>query len=343
MNRSGGGRQTCGEADGMTEGSGMAATAARPGDGAAAGPVGPVLVTGSNGFLGRAVTRRLLARGETVVALDIAPAGDAAQRDGAPGRLVFCPGDIRDGEALCDIAARQGVRAIVHLAAPNIPACRERPVAGAGIIVLGHVNVFETARRLGIGRLVYTSSIAARPRGPLATQSNLYGAFKQCCENISKVYYLDHGIASVGLRPNVVYGPGRETGETSAITQAMRAAAEGRPYAMPFGGTMSFQHVDEVTEVLLRCLEVRPAEPVIGDLASATQTVDEVIAAIRAVRPEARIERSATERPAPPALDDGPLRALLGSWERVSLAEGARRTIAHYAARAADPQAAGGG
>ncbi|MCI5112140.1 MAG: NAD(P)-dependent oxidoreductase [Marivita sp.] len=288
--------------------------------------IGPVLVTGGGGFLGRALTARLLDAGETVVTLDL----KAAQGD---ARATHLAGDIRDSAAVTTIAETHAIRAIVHLAALVIPACRDTPALGAEVNVIGHLNMLDVARRLGIGRFLYTSSIAARPRPPHDGPHNLYGVWKRACEEASKVYFLDHGLPSVGLRPNVVYGPGREVGETAAITLAIKAAAEGHPYTMPFASRMCFQHVDEVTEIMMRCLHATPDGPVVSDLTTQVESTDDVIAAILALAPDARITPSKTLRPSPPELDNGPLLRLIGTWPGVSLAEGVRRTFDHYQAR----------
>lgn len=288
-------------------------------------PIGPVLVSGGNGFLGKALSRRLTGAGETVVSLDLAPAGEPV-----PG-VVQETGDILDFDAILALAERHGIRAVVHLAAMVIPACKTNPVRGAEINIIGHINLLEIARRLDIRRFVYTSSVAARPRGPYGSPVNLYGAYKRCCEDISKIWHLDHGVPSIGLRPNVVYGPGRDRGETAFVTTAIKAAARGEAFKMPFAGAMCFQHVDEVTDIIERCLRCDHYEPAVSDLTTNTETIDEVIAAIGKVAPGAKITPSANQRPAPPELDNSVLKALIGDWPSVSLEEGVRSTFDYYA------------
>lgn len=286
--------------------------------------IGPVLVTGGSGFIGKALCRALMARGETVIVYDIGVPGDRSEHP----ELRYETGDIRDLEGLLSIARRHSVRAIIHLAAMVIPGCRANPVLGAEVNIIGHINVMETARQLGIGNIVYTSSLAARSRVPLDSPLNLYGAYKQCCENISKIYFLDHGVNSIGLRPNVVYGPEREDGETAAITHAIKAAANGRSYTLPFGGEMCFQHIDEVTDIFIRCLEAAPEHPVVSDLTTDIRSTEDLVAAIRAVVPDARIDIAPVRRAGPTQIDNAPLRKLLGDWPAVSLDDGVRRTIA---------------
>lgn len=176
-----------------------------------------VLVTGSEGFIGRATVAALLAQDIPVVALDLAPLDRRQPHDGNRQPMAVAA-SVSDAEGLYRAARDHEVGAIVNLAGLIIPACRANPQLGAEVNIIGHINVFETARRLGIGRIVYTSTIAARPRPPYDAPVNLYGVYKNCCENIARVYHLDHGLASVGLRPNIVYGPGREVGETAFVS-----------------------------------------------------------------------------------------------------------------------------
>ena len=288
------------------------------------GLIGPVLVTGGSGFLGGALCAALAASGEIVIAADL---GDTSIR---PPDVAYERCDILDAEALYGMCERHGVRAIVHLAAMVIPACKANPRAGAEVNIIGHLNLLEVARRLSVPRFLYTSSIAAKPRGTLDSPVNLYGAYKRCCEDISKIYYLDHGQASIGLRPNVVYGPGREQGETAAITLAIKAAALRERYEMPFAASLCMQHVDEVVDVMIRCLRAEHDGALVSDITTGAQTLDELIAVIRDIEPDADIMPSRNQRPSPPVLDNSPLLALIGDWPGVSLEDGVARTFRYY-------------
>ena len=79
----------------------------------------------------------------------------------------------------------------------------------------------------------------------------LYGVYKRANEGTAHVYWADHGVASVGLRPHTVFGPGRDQGLTSAPTTAMLAAACGRPYRIPFGGTSQFQYAPDAARAFV--------------------------------------------------------------------------------------------
>lgn len=289
----------------------------------------PVLVTGACGFIGRRLVRRLLEEGDTVVAFDTS-SGPIIEMTGCSDRLIHQQGDIRRPDDLMRAIGTYNVGAIVHLAALLIPDCRDNPVLGAEVNVIGHINVLDAARAFAIDKVVYASSIAALPRPPLCAPPTIYGAFKHCDEEISLVYYRDHGLVTIGLRPVILYGPGREVGQTAAITMAMKSAAQGKPFRIPFRERTCFQHIDETTDIFRRCLIASPVEPVISDMGAEMQTTEDVAKAIRAVVPDADIEIGSDSRPGPLNLDDSILTKLLGGRDRVSLEDGVRQTIDHY-------------
>src|SRR4029079_4368411 len=86
--------------------------------------------------------------------------------------------------------------------------------------VIGTLNVFESAKASGVERVVYASSAAvfgaADADHPVAETTETdpathYGVFKRTNEGNARVYFLDHGINSIGLRPLTVYGVNRDT------------------------------------------------------------------------------------------------------------------------------------
>ncbi|MEW5423291.1 NAD-dependent epimerase/dehydratase family protein [Amorphus sp. 3PC139-8] len=279
-------------------------------------------MTGSEGFIGRSIVDALLARQETVIALDRAHAECPA----ATETLIRVSGDIRDTSFVVETVRQHKVRAILNLAALIIPACKADPVLGAEVDIIGHINMFEAARAGNIKRVVYTSSVASKPRAPFNSPVNLYGVYKRTCEDIAKVYFLDYAIPSVGVRPNIVYGPGREVGETAFVSKAVAAAVAGEPFEMPFTGDVCLQHVDEIVDVLLRCLYASPDAPVVSDITTDISKIDDVASVIEDLIPGAKIALSDKVRPAPADLDNEPLRELLGVWPSISLREGIERT-----------------
>jgi len=129
--------------------------------------------------------------------------------------------------------------------------------------IIGTLNVFEAAKRLGSPNIpiAYASSAGvAGPPGDYGAPMDddtphrpltHYGYFKLCNEGNARVYWLDHQMKSVGLRPLTVYGVGREIGMTSSPTKAIKAAILGRPLVIPFGGSTSFNYVEDVADVFV--------------------------------------------------------------------------------------------
>ena len=71
------------------------------------------------------------------------------------------------------------------------------------------------------------------------TPATHYGVHKLANEGAARVYWLDDGVPSVGLRPYVVYGPGRDQGITAGRRSPWRAAARGEAYQIGFGGRVA--------------------------------------------------------------------------------------------------------
>jgi nucleoside-diphosphate-sugar epimerase len=185
-----------------------------------------VLVTGGYGFIGAWTVRKLLEAGHTVRIFEnhadrrfydqiLGPAaGDS--------RITHMQGDIVE---YADVGrAVDGCTAIVHLAGILVPYCRENPIRGAKINVLGTLNIFEHAKASAVTGISYASSVAVfgPDNGITPHPTTHYGAFKLCNEGNALAYWIDHKIPSVGLRPFTVYGPGRETGDGHGLRRRHR-------------------------------------------------------------------------------------------------------------------------
>ena len=158
-----------------------------------------------------------------------------------------------------------------------------------------------------MGPVVFASSVAAYDAlddaaGGAAMEgvpSTLYGVYKRANEGTATVYAADRGVASVGLRPHTVYGPGRDQGLTSAPTTAMLAAAAGRPYRLPFGGAYQLQYAPDVAAAFIAAAREEAAGATVRDIGGPAVHTDELIAAIAAAVPGADISYEPVELPFP--------------------------------------------
>ncbi len=290
---------------------------------------GPVLVTGAGGCIGSWVLTLLSDAGVPVAAMDLTEDKRRPKLLMADSELAQVPwftGDIADTAAVTAAAERSGAKAIIHLAALQVPFCKADPVAGAKVNVVGTINIFEAARKFGIKRIAYASSIAAHGVFDPKTMATLYGAYKFANEQTSRVYAQDWQVPSVGLRPGVVYGIGRDQGMTSKTTVAILAAAAGKPYTIPFRGPVSWLHAGEVASAFIKAVSRDRNGAEVFDINGVSSTVEQSVELIRKIAPEAKIEFSGDALPFPMALSDQPVRAFLGDYGSITVEEGIRQT-----------------
>jgi nucleoside-diphosphate-sugar epimerase len=256
------------------------------------------LITGALGCVGAWCCRQLVREGHTVVGLDLGSDRARAEMVLSAGELAaveFVQGDITDLASLEQLMAARQASHVVHLAAMLWPLAAADPPRGALVNVVGTINVFEASRRCGVAGVSYASSAAVYDRSDgvhVAEDADghpvsHYGVHKQANEGAARVYWRDHGLASVGLRPHVVYGPGRDHGLTAGPTLAMLAAARGEAYEIPFGGRAQFQYAADVAERFIDAARMASTESVVRNVGGPSEHVSDVVAAIEEVLPEA--------------------------------------------------------
>jgi UDP-glucuronate 4-epimerase len=300
------------------------------------------LVTGALGCIGAWTVALLAAEGTPVVALD---AGDDPRRlrllmdPDELDRIARVRGDITDLESLERTLDEHDITNVVHLAALQVPFCRDDPPLGAHVNVVGTVNVLEAVRRRGAGMapVVYASSIAAYDADGRSTEGvpgTLYGVFKRANEATAEIYWRDWEVASVGLRPHTVYGPGRDQGLTSAPTAAMLAAAAGRPYRIPFGGALRLQYAPDAAAAFVAASRSGARGASVHDLPGADSDVPSIVAAIETAAPEAAgtIAHDGVALPFPASTDASSFAALAPGFRATPLRDGVTQTIERFRA-----------
>jgi len=293
---------------------------------------GPVVITGAGGCIGSWVLALLARAGVPACAFDLSadkrrprllvPESDLAA-------IQWRTGDIADSKSVIQMLEAVRPCAVIHLAALQVPFCKADPVAGAKVNVVGTVNVFEAARQLGIKRLAYASSVAAHGaiEEGLRTMRTLYGAYKYCDEQIARVYSDDWGVHSVGIRPGVVYGVGRDQGLTSTTTVAILAAAAGKSYTVPFAGGVSWLYGAEVASAFIRAVSRERAGAPVFEMNGVYAPVEDGLRILKELAPSAAITCTGQPLAFPMHLPDTPLREFLGDYGTMPLADGIRQTF----------------
>ena len=191
----------------------------------------------------------------------------------------------------------------------EVPFCAADPTGGAKVNVVGTVNVMEAAKQNSIKRIAHASSMAAHSFLPGSDSlKTLYGAYKMCDEQISEVYWQDHKVPSVCLRPAIVNGVGRDQGMTSKQTVAMLAAALGQPYDIPYKGNVSHLSAAEVASAFIHSVSYDGDGAFVFDIFGESVNINETIKMIKQIKPNAEITSSGSEMPFPSKLSDIPLR-----------------------------------
>jgi nucleoside-diphosphate-sugar epimerase len=300
-------------------------------------------ITGAQGCIGSWVVKTLVERGDEAVVFD---RSDDSRRLRAIieqdklSRVRFMTGDITDKTSV--ITALQSSRAqrVIHLAGLQVPTCKADPLTGGMVNVIGTLNLFEAVKSLGIDSVVYASSAAVYGMNDDETPldesaqcepSTHYGVFKRTNEGNARVYFLDHGISSVGLRPLTVYGVNRDTGLTSDPTKAMKAAVLGRPFHIRFGGLTDFQYVADTAAAFVACADQRPEGAFVFNLHGDAVAVSRVVEIINAKAGAELATFSGPSIPVAPSMNDAAIRSFIKGLTTTSLEDGVAETMKRFA------------
>lgn len=308
-----------------------------------------VMVTGAGGCIGLWTIRECLRRGIEVWALDIGMRDalvDLVLSPDERARTHWVMGDILETEDVENVVTTARITAIIHLASLLIPAVAARPVRGAMVNVGGMASILEIMRkhRDQLRSLVYASSSAvfgdeSLYRDGIARNEDvrrprsMYGVYKMTNEEMARVFWEGESVSSVGLRPYIVYGPGRLQGTSSFPSRAMYYAALGEAAEIPFGGSATYQHVEDVAAAFINASMMDVQNAKVFNLGGTTASMEQIIHAIEQIVPEiqGRLHWPAKEKLGSPSGQDGSeFDQIVVAQHWRSLEEGVRHTVEWY-------------
>jgi nucleoside-diphosphate-sugar epimerase len=255
-------------------------------------------------------------------------------------RVERCRLDIADKAAVEQAVVGGGFNRMIHLAALQVPFCRADPTLGAQVNVVGTINLMEAYLSAGTftGPFVFASSVAAYDpddlgdADPSGRPRTLYGVYKLATEHAAGVYADDRGLASVCLRPHVVYGVGRDQGMTSSPTVAMLRAAAAKGTSITYSGPSQLQFADDVAQIFVAASRASVEGAHQFNVGGDSVDMTDVVAAIEAAAPQVagHVTIDGSPLPFPAAPTAVGLERAIGPISRTPLLVGVAATIASF-------------
>jgi nucleoside-diphosphate-sugar epimerase len=293
------------------------------------------LVTGALGCIGAWTCGALVEDGVEVVGYDLGT-DDRRIRLATDLPVEVVRGDITDREALASVLDERRITHVIHLAALLIPMIKADPPHGTAVNIGGTVNVLDLAKTRGI-RVAYASSAAVYsgvddhggpvPNDVVGHPGSFYGVHKQACEGLARIFWTEEGVPSIGIRPFVVYGPGRDAGLTASPTLAMAAAARGESATIAFGGRTQLQLVRDTARVFVACARAASEDARVFHLGGPVVSLGDVARAVEDVAGVSVTVDEETVLPFPEEFDGRELEEAIGPIGWTPLDQGVRQTI----------------
>jgi len=255
------------------------------------------LVVGATGFIGPRFIRKLIARGESVVGMDLNPG--ATTFGGVPIGAPVLRGDVTQFEDVMRTVLDVKPDRLINLAY-GLGAGEGNPHQVMRLDILGMDNVFEACRLTGIKRVVYASSIAVSGQQshfgdrPANEDDPVHGTSQYAMHKIfnefqARKYIKNYGMSIVGVRPANVTGPDKVRGSVDHV-QIMTEAARGKPVHLPQKGLMRLLvHVEDMAEIFTRVLLAEAPRHHLYNSGGIPVSLGELADIVRGFLPDAQI------------------------------------------------------
>ena len=291
-----------------------------------------VAIYGGSGFIGSWITKFLLNNNFQITIFDKKTNKDLLNRIIGQNveKIDFVEGDILEYETVLKTAKDHSV--LINLVGLMTPDCSNNPRLGNQVNIIGSINVFEAALEAKCNLVIYTSSggVYGQKDKINPFPETHYGAYKLAIEGIARAYNLENKLNSFGLRPFVVYGPGREIGGTASISLACKAVAQDNEYKIAFGGKAGFVYVEDIANIVLKILDSLPIGAKVMNINGITEEVVNIVEYLNSFTTNKKITNHDNTLPiVDEILGNGPV-DYFNNFRFTDLKTGLEKTISYY-------------
>lgn len=306
-----------------------------------------ILITGSTGCIGTHAVDFLLAEeAGQVFGFNRSIPENINDKKG----YHFISGDLSNSGSLKKVVLEIQPTHVIHLGALQTPDCRDFPMQGLDINVIGTANLFKACEKLKkpLERFVFASSSAVNGARSLYGDDgvhpgdpyhpfNLYGYWKIAGEGMAQAFQQVTGTPTVSLRLATTYGPGRDRGFTAAMTSAIKAVVKGEPFEIPYRGKEHYHFSLDVGAGFARAT----IDPFTGydvfNLLGSTYSIEEFIETLREEcsvlginNPKINFAESAKDSPFIYELNDQKTREVFPKMPHTPLAKGISESLRYF-------------
>lgn len=272
-----------------------------------------VFVIGGNGFIGSHVCRRFLSEGHHVTVFG--PSMKVNLLEDIDQDVQRIEGDILDLQAIKQALQSTKAEVIIHLAAYGgtdglAKGAQQAPKLALDVNIIGFHNVLESAREVGISRILWSGSTTVYGSAEQYQEERVnelsamnpvgfYGATKVMDEFMSRYYRIEHGMDIIGIRLPLIYGPGRwYKGAGAAIVNLFEQAFSREEVVIQgVEDVIDWMYVKDVARVFVHASSTPRTLNEVYNVKSHTSTIREMVEIVKRQVPESNIRFQVVESP----------------------------------------------
>jgi len=294
-----------------------------------------VLVAGGSGFIGSHLVRKLVEKGEDVVIFDLSPNIELIKD--IIDRVKIERGDAANMVDVLHAIKQNNVKDVYHLVALLADASQQKPLLALKANIETTLNFLEAARILGLGKIIFASSVAVydpKASPPVSEDAptkpaSVYGATKLLSEFYGLHYNKLFGVDFRVLRFTTIYGLGKFGGATGLCSLLIEKSALGEPIKVDIADAVTdWLYIKDAVNSLLLARDVENPRKRVYNIGGSTHKTREVAEVVKKFIPDAEIKlESKGTFSWPPSYDCSRAREEIGYKPLFTIEEGVKDFI----------------